>query len=168
MTGLLIVKNPELDNPLPHGETGVTETVPLMLLTVNTIEFVFVPEVITLPDGTDQLYEEAPETGEIEYTFPTDPEQMVFVPEINPALPAPVVILIAKFWLELVLQEFIADTESVPPKLLEVIVMKFVTEVPDHPDGKFHLYEVAPETVGVEYPLTELGQTPVAPVIDTG
>lgn len=150
LIGLAIVKEMEFWSPFPQGETGVTEIVPLILPALKVMELVEDPEVIILPEGTVQLYDEAPETGVIENTFPTEPEQMVLVPEIRPAFPAPVVILIAKFWLELVLQELIAETERVPPKLFEVMVITLVKEFPVQLEGKVQLYEVAPETVGVE------------------
>jgi hypothetical protein len=42
--------------------------------------------VIVAPEGTLQIYEVAPGTAEIEYTFPVAPEQTEVVPAIVPGV----------------------------------------------------------------------------------
>jgi hypothetical protein len=48
-------------------------------------------------------------------------------------------------------QALVADTDMVPPAEPTVAVMKLVVELPLHPDGKVHVYEVAPVTAAILY-----------------
>jgi hypothetical protein len=45
-----------------------------------------------------------------------------------------------------VAHELLAVTEIFPPFALAVAVIDVVVELPVHPDGNVHVYEVAPET----------------------
>jgi hypothetical protein len=69
----------------------------------------------------------------------------------------------------LVPHEFCAATETVPPAVSTVIVIDGVVEVPVHPLGKVHTYELAPTTAGTDSVCVEPGQIiVVAPVIAPG
>ena len=52
--GLIVIGNVEV-LPLLQALEGVTEILPALLPIKTVIEFVFWPELIELPEGTDQL-----------------------------------------------------------------------------------------------------------------
>jgi hypothetical protein len=56
-----------------------------------------------------------------------------------PAFPAPEEIPTVILCAALVPQELDAFTVMFPPELVEVVVMLFVAEVPDHPAGSVHI-----------------------------
>jgi hypothetical protein len=62
----------------------------------------------------------------------------------------------------------VAVTEIVPPAAPAVAVMDVEVELPLHPDGKVHIYDVAPETADILYDCDEPSQTDVAPVMVPG
>ena len=47
--------------------------------------------------------------------------------------------------------ELLAATETVPPVAPTVVVIEFELELPLHPDGNNHVYEVAPVTAEILY-----------------
>jgi hypothetical protein len=47
-------------------------------------------------------------------------------------------------------QVLFAVTVILPPVLLAVVVILVVVDVPDHPEGNVHVYEVAPFTAVIE------------------
>ena len=47
-------------------------------------------------------------------------------------------------------QELFAVTDIVPPEVLGVPVIDDVVELPDQPEGKVQVYEVAPATAEME------------------
>jgi hypothetical protein len=47
-------------------------------------------------------------------------------------------------------QELLAFTVIVPLVEFVVVVIEFVVEVPVHPEGNVHVYDVAPETAAIE------------------
>ena len=61
----------------------------------------------------------------------------------------------------------LAATVTFPEELPEVTLMEFVVEVPDQPEGRFHVYVVAPETAATEYvvelPLHNVAVPDIAP-----
>jgi hypothetical protein len=48
-------------------------------------------------------------------------------------------------------QELFATTEIFPPVLPAVAVIDVEVEEPVHPEGRVHVYEVAPLTAAIEY-----------------
>jgi hypothetical protein len=71
--------------PVPHEFIAVTQICPDVFPIVTVMVVVPCPDVIVAPGGTDQLYETAPETGEIEYVADC-PAQTVVGPEISPGI----------------------------------------------------------------------------------
>ena len=59
----------------------------------------------------------------------------------------------------------LATTTIFPPETPATVPMLFDVLVPDQPDGKVHVYEVAPTAIAVLYTFVEPGQTVVAPLI---
>ena len=71
---------------VPHVFEAVTDTFPDVEPNVIVALVVPCPAVTVAPAGTVHVYEVAPGTAVIEYTFPVDPEQTVVVPTIAPGV----------------------------------------------------------------------------------
>jgi len=65
-------------------------------------------------------------------------------------------------------QVLLAFTEIMPPVDPAVAIIELVVDVPVHPAGKVHVYDVIPETVGTEYVWVVPAQAVVLPVIPEG
>ena len=65
-------------------------------------------------------------------------------------------------------QELFAVTEIVPPFAPGVAVIDVEAELPLHPDGKVHVYDVAPFTAVILYVCEVPWHTVVVPVIAPG
>lgn len=75
---------------------------------------------------------------------------MVF-PVIAPAVAGKAVTVTLRLEAALLEQLLLATTETVPPVALAVAVIVFEVEVPVHPAGNVHVYDVAPETNATLY-----------------
>jgi len=64
--------------------------------------------------------------------------------------------------------ELLAVTEMVPPDAPAVASIDVDVELPVHPEGNVHVYDVAPETAAMLYVLDEPWQTVVDPVMAPG
>ena len=62
----------------------------------------------------------------------------------------------------------LAVTEIVPAEAPVVVEMLVEVEVPDHPEGKVHVYEVAPDTAAMLYVSLVPLHTEVLPLIAEG
>ena len=71
---------------------------------------------------------------------------MAVFPEIVPGVPGMFVMLTAKDWGEEVPQVFPAVTVMFPPVEPAVAFIELLVDDPDQPEGKVHVYVVAPET----------------------
>ena len=69
---------------------------------------------------------------------------------------------------ELLAQLPFAITEIVPEAEPAVTEIELVAELPDHPEGNVHEYDVAPETGATEYACVDPEQTIVLPEIKPG
>ena len=65
-------------------------------------------------------------------------------------------------------QALLAVTLTLPEVVAARAVIVVVAEVPDQPEGKLQLYEVAPETAAMLYKFEEALQILILPVIDAG
>lgn len=138
---------------------------PLVALAVVFIEFVV--DVPDQPEGNVHVYEVAPATADIEYEFNV-PEQIIVVPEIDPGVAGIVLTVIAKLAAEELPQLLFAVTVIFPLVELAVVRMLLVVEVPLHPDGNVHVYDVAPATGEILYVLEEPEQMVAVPEIVPG
>ena len=78
------------------------------------------------------------------------PEQAEVLPEIVPGCAGAAAILTDNVRDALVPQELFATTAIVPPPVPAVTLIVLVMDVPLHPEGSVHVYEVAPETAETE------------------
>ena len=84
-TGLVVIATDiELAVLVPQELPAVTLILPDEPPNVTVTDVVPEPAVIEAPDGTVQLYEIAPDTADIENTFPALPEQTDADPDITP------------------------------------------------------------------------------------
>ena len=83
---LLIVTANDADADVPHVFVAVTETFPEVDPNVIVALVVPCPPVTVAPAGTVQVYEVAPATAAIEYTFPVELGQAVAEPVIVPGV----------------------------------------------------------------------------------
>jgi hypothetical protein len=149
---------------LPQELFAVTLMFPLEPA-VAVIEFVV--DVPDHPEGSVQVYEVAPVTEAIEYVC-DDVWQTVADPVTAPGADGTVLTVMVAVLAALVPQLFTAVTEMVPPDVPAVVVIEFVVDVPDHPEGSVHVYDVAPVTAATEYVWVVPAQTVVLPVSAAG
>jgi hypothetical protein len=151
---------------LPHTLLAVTETVPPV---APAVAIMLVPvEVPVHPPGNDQVYDVAPLTAEIEKVSLAF-AQTIAVPLIAPGVAGTeVVIFTAKVCAVEFPQVLLAVTDTVPLVELVVAIMLLVADVPVHPPGSDHVYEVAPLTEDTEKVSKPPLQTFVVPLIAPG
>jgi hypothetical protein len=125
----------------PHPLFAITVILPAEVPAVAVIEFVADDPVH--PVGNDHVYEVAPLTAAILYVFEL-PAQTVVFPFIVPGVDGFEFTVTAKDWVADEPQLLLADTVMFPPELPEVTEIELVVEDPDQPDGRVHVYEVAP------------------------
>ena len=110
----------------------------------------FVVEVPDQPDGNVQVYvKDDPGTVATEQVCEEFGHKLV-LPEITPGEAGNAVIETFTVLGLLLPQLFTATTDTVPPDDPVVVTMLLVVEVPVHPDGNDHIYEVAPDTALTE------------------
>ena len=79
-----------------------------------------------------------------------DPEQMVALPVIDPGIEGAEFTVIVKVCTTEEPQRLFAFTLMFPPVVPAMVLILVVVEVPDHPDGNVHVYDVAPFTAAIE------------------
>ena len=94
--------------------------------------------------------------------------QPLSTPVIAPNVPGGEASVTASVCGELFPQKLSAVTEILPCPVPSVACMLLVVEVPLHPVGKVHVYEVAPLTAVTEKVLVLLAQTLSGPIIAAG
>jgi hypothetical protein len=87
---------------------------------------------------------------------------------MEPGCAGTVVVVTARVLAMLVPQAFVAVTEMSPPTVPAVTVMELVVELPVHPAGSVHVYDVAPLTAVMEYVCCAPWQTVALPEIAPG
>lgn len=131
---------------LPQELFAVTVMFPLVPAVAVIELVVLVPDH---PEGSVQVYEVAPVTGDTEYVC-DDVWQTVADPVIAPGAGGTVLTVMAAVVAALVPQLFVAVTEIVPPDVPAVVAIELVVDVPDHPEGSVQVYDVAPVTAATE------------------
>jgi hypothetical protein len=97
-----------------------------------------------------------------------EPEQTRVLPLIELSAPSVGVTVMERICAEPVPQEFVAVTIKFPLFIFAVVLIIFVPEIPVHPEGVVHVYEVAPVTKVTLYVLEELSQILILPLIVPG
>jgi hypothetical protein len=100
------------------------------------------------PEGNDQVYDVAPVTAAILYVWDA-PWHTVELPEIIPGCPGSAVTVTLMVLAVPEPQELFAITEIVPPVAPGAAKIDVVVELPLHPEGNDHVYEVAPDTADI-------------------
>jgi len=133
----------DADAPGPQSLFAATRITPpfgpavaLMLLPV---------ELPLHPSGNDQVYDVAPLTGVMLYVCGV-PWHGVVLPVTAPGCPGADWTVTPRVRGVPGPQELAALTVTVPPVAPTVAVMVVPVELPDHPNGNSHVYEVAPDT----------------------
>ena len=104
-----------LAEDVPHALEAVTEIFPAVAPNVTVALVVPCPAVIVAPAGTVHVYDVAPGTAVIEYTFPVEPEQTVVVPAIAPGVAGAALLMVtANVAAADVPHVFVAVTETFP------------------------------------------------------
>ena len=96
------------------------------------------------------------------------PLHTLALPVIVPGVAGAVLIVTASVAADELPHVLLAVTETVPPNVFAVVLMLFVVDVPVHPPGSDHVYDVAPPTGVIEKVLLLLAQMLVLPVIVPG
>ncbi len=97
------------------------------------------------PDGNVHVYDVAPETAAILYAWET-PWQTAVFPVIVPGCAGTACTDMLNVREAPGPHELFAVTEILPPFAPTVAVIDVEFELPLHPDGNVHVYDVAPET----------------------
>ena len=80
----------------------------------------------------------------------TEPLHTAAEPVIVPGVAVPADTDIVKTCADELPQALFATTEIIPPVAPAVALILLVVDVPDHPPGSVHVYEVAPLTAATE------------------
>ena len=113
------------------------------------------------------MYELAPLTAVIEYVCDV-PAHTLALPLIAPGCDNAAPDVTANVLAALLPHEFTATTEMLPEPEPAVVVIDVVVDVPLHPDGNVHVYDVAPGTAEMRYVFDEPSQTLAFPEIVPG
>ena len=122
---------------------AITEIFPPIVSDVTFIELVV--DVPDHPEGIVHRYDVAPLTGETEYVYPVT-EHTFTLPVIAPGVDGVELTVTVRFWEGEEPQELFAVTNIDPPEFPTITEIVSAVEVPVHPLGNVHVYDVAPET----------------------
>jgi hypothetical protein len=135
-----------LTGPEPHALFAITEIVPPLAPATTFIEVE--DELPLQPEGKVQVYEVAPVTAEILYVCEA-PGITVVAPEIVPGCAGIAFTVTLKVLAEPEPHVLLAVTEIVPPADPGVAEIDVAVELPLHPEGNVHVYDVAPDTADI-------------------
>ena len=152
--------------PLDPQELSAKTCITPALLPIIALMELVVEEPL-YPEGSNHEYEVVPVTLVIVYVC-VIPEHGEILPVIAPGDEGKGVTATAKTETLLLEQALLATTLILPLVAPATTLIRFDVEIPVHPAGSVHVYEVDPVTNGTEYVCDDDWQTVVFPDIVPG
>ena len=136
--------------------------------TPATVEMVFVTEVPDQPDGNVHVYDEALFTAVELYVFKLLAQTFVFPLMLAGVPSTPVLTVMLNVCAADEPHVLFAFTVIFPLVDPAVVIIDVVVEVPDQPEGKVQVYDVAPDTAAMLYVIELPAQTEAVPLMVPG